>query len=92
MKDTQQDLLESLLNVFYMSAISIWGNDKDEPYAIGIKFKNCKKEIGYTIQNIPLKQFITTFVVNILFQRVGLAWIVENNENLNFDVQELCPS
>ena len=75
-----------------MFSISIGEIDKYEPDAIGIKWNNYKKEIGYTIQSIPFKKIITPFVVNILFQSIGLAWIVENTENLNFDVQELRPS
>ena len=59
-----------------MFAIRIWGNYKNEPGAIGIKCKNLRKEIGYTIQNVPFKKLITTFVVNLVFHHVGLAWIV----------------
>ena len=64
----------------------------DEPDSIGVKFKHLKKEIGYTIQNIPVKKVITSFVVKILLQHAGLAQIVENYKNLNFDSQELCTS
>ena len=59
----------------------------DEPDSIGVKFKHLKKEIGYTIQNIPFKKVITSFVVKILLQHAGLAQIVENYKNLNFDSQ-----
>ena len=75
-----------------MLVINIWENYKDEPNAIGIEWNNDKKEIGYTIQNIPFKNFVTPFVANIMFKNFGLLYIFENNKKLNFDVQELCTS
>ena len=75
-----------------MFAIRICKIDKDKLDAIWIWCNDQKKEIGYTIQNILFKKFTTPFVVNIVFQSVGLAWIVESKNNLNFDVRELCPS
>ena len=77
MKDTQLDLLESLLNIFYMFSIRIWGNYTDETDAIGIKSNKCKKGIGYTIQNITFNLFNTIFVVNTVFEDFWLAWIAE---------------
>ena len=74
-----------------MFSIRIWGNDRDEPDAIGIQCNNFKKENCYTIQNITVNKFITPFVVNIVFRHIVLSWIVERNDNLNFYVQELCP-
>ena len=38
--------------------------------------KICKKVIGYDTQK-KFKNVITPFVVKIVFQNVGLAWIVE---------------
>ena len=36
--------------------------------------------------------FITFFETNILFQRVGISWIIESNEELKFYVQEHFPN
>ena len=58
-----------------MLVINIWENYKDEPNAIGIEWNNDKKEIGYTIQNIPFKNFVTPFVANIVFKNFGLVYI-----------------
>ena len=48
------DLLEYLLNSFYMFGIWIWNEKNDEPDAIGIKWKKFKKVIGYDIK-IPIR-------------------------------------
>ena len=42
-KYPQPEILESLLNIFYMFAIIIWVNDGDEPDTIGIKCKDREK-------------------------------------------------
>ena len=90
MKDPIIDLIESLLNIFYMFGIRIWYDKNHETDEIGIKCKNCKKFIGYEIQNKPFNKVITLFVVKIVSQNIGHAWIVDYNDNLKCHAQEIC--
>ena len=77
MKYTQPELLESLLKVFYMFDIFIWEKDRDEPDAIGIKCKNCNRDIGYTIQNIPFKNSSLILLLKLCFRMLDLHGLLK---------------
>ena len=65
---------------------------EDVPYAVGIVCINRGKKIGCSLDNQTIKDYITPFVTNMLFQHFGLSWIFQSNKNLSFDFQQNCPS
>ena len=40
----------------------------------------------------PIEDFIAPFVSNIVFEHVGLTWIINTNQELNFYFQHPCTS
>ena len=52
---------------------------------MGIMCINCGKTIGFTLYNCPIEDFITVFVTNIVFQHVGLSWIIYFFNKFNFE-------
>ena len=92
--NSPEDHLKSLLKVFSMFMIRIWYDEtmynKNYPYAIGIKCINFGKTIVCLLDNKTVKNFITTFVTNMVFLHVGLSWIFQPNQKLNFDLQHHC--
>ena len=62
------------------------------PEAITRMGINCGKIIGCSLDNQKIEDFITTFVTYIVFQRIGLFWIIKSNKNLHFDFQNHCTS
>ena len=67
-------------------------DNKDVPEAVGIMYTNCEKNIGFLLDNQNIENFITPFVTNMVFQNIGLFWIIQSNKNLSFDFQKHCPS
>ena len=90
------DNLKSLLKVLPMFKINIiYDKTIDNEYVledVGIMFINCGKSIGCQLGNQNLELFITPFVTNIVFQNIGLFWIIKSNKDLNFDFQKQCTS
>ena len=39
------------------------------------------------IMNTAYQYIITTFVLNKMLQHVGMLWIIENNEQLQYDME-----
>ena len=67
--------LKTLLKLYSMFKIviiydEIIGN-KDVPEAVGIMYINCKKSVGFLLDNQMIENFITTFVTNMVFQNIG---------------------
>ena len=62
--------------------------NKDVTEAVGIMFINCVKIIGCFLENKNIENFITPFVVNMLFRNIGLFWIIQSNKNLSSDFQK----
>ena len=44
--------------------------------------------IDLDIMNITYQNIITTFVLNKMLNHVGMSWIIENNEELQYDIDE----
>ena len=65
------DYLQLLLKVLSMFKISIRYNETivqyNVPYYVVIMFINCGKTIGCSLENHPIKDFISTFVRNMVF-------------------------
>ena len=51
---------------------------------------NCGKSIGCLLDNQKIEDFITPFATNMVFQHIGLFWIIKSNKNLHFDSQKYC--
>ena len=64
-----------------MFKIRIWYEintvHKNFPYDMGINFIKCDKDVGFTLENQPVEYVITVFVANVVFQNVGLYWIIK---------------
>ena len=79
-----------------MFKINIWYDytiaTKNIPYYIGIKYSNFRRTIVLLLKNQTIENFITQFVTNMVLQHVGLYWIIQSNQNLNFDFQIHCIS
>ena len=89
-KDPKPELFESLLN-FHIFSISIWYNQNNQPDRIEIMWKITINKLVIILKQ-PFNKVITIFVVNIVFQHVRIAWIVEYKTNPMFYFQKLCPS
>ena len=63
---------------------------KDVPEAVGIMYINCGNGIGFLLKNQNIENFITPFVKNMIFQPVGLSWMIKSNQKLNFYIQLHC--
>ena len=75
------------IRIWYDNTIGI----EDVPEAFGIMFINSVNIIGCLLENQMIENFTTTFVKNIVFQNVGLSWIIQLNQDLNFYIQQHCP-
>ena len=77
-----------------MFKIRIWYDDnivnEDVPYYVVIICINCGKTIGCELDNQPIKYSIPNFVTNIVFQNIGLFWVIQSNQKSNFDLEEHC--
>ena len=84
--------LKYLFKAFSILNISIIYNDtianKYVQKAVGIMCINCGESIGFFLDNQIIENFITPFVTNIVFQNVGLSWIIQPNKNLNLGFQK----
>ena len=83
-------LLKQLLKVLCIFKISIWYDKYNVRYALGIKFINYNKIVGYELEDQTLKEVINVFVTDVVFQHVGISWIIESNEKLRFNFERLC--
>ena len=50
------------------------------PEAFGIIYINCEKSIGYLLEKQTVENFMTPFVTNMVFQRIGLSWFIQSNK------------
>ena len=72
---------QSLLKLFSMFKIKTRYDQsivyKHVTYAVGIIYTNVGKTIGCLLDNQTIENCITTFVKNMVFQYVGLSWIIQ---------------
>ena len=83
-------ILQSLLKSFSMFNISIQYDKNTVPYSLGIKCIQCNKVVGYELYNQTVKDIIAVFVTNVVFWNVGIYWIIESKEELNFCFEHHC--
>ena len=64
----------------------IW--DKNYREKIAIRCRNCGKEtmIDVDILDTTYQDIITTFVLNTMLHNVGMLWITEKHEHLQYDM------
>ena len=78
-----------------MFKIKCWWNKKEKYYikktvgTFAIRCRNCRKEtmIDLNILETDYQEIITTFVLNIMLHHVGMIWIIENHEDLEYDMK-----
>ena len=46
----------------------------------------------FLFDNQNIEDLITPFVSNMVFQHIGLFWIIQSNKNLSLDIQNIYPS
>ena len=59
---------------------------------IGISCSNCGKTTGLSLTNKNYKYMVTKFVLNSVSQHVGLSWIIETNQQLEYDIYKHNPN
>ena len=67
-------------------------DNEDVPEDVGIMCINCGKNVGCSLDNHKIEDYITNFVTNIVLQHIGLFWIIDSNKDLNFNFQNHCTS
>ena len=88
--------LKYLFKLFSVLNIRIIYDDtfdnKYVPESVGIICINCGKFIGCLLDNKNIEKSITSFVTNMVFQNIGLFWIIHSHKNLSFHFQNHFPS
>ena len=74
-------LFPSLLKVFAMFEFRLI-DYKDKFDSIVIRFINCKKSTGFFLRNSTFEEMITKFVLNAIFHRMGMSWIIRSNDEM----------
>ena len=73
--------LKLLLQLFSMFKIKIIYDktidNEDVPEGVGIMCINCGKVIVFLLDNKKIEDFIIPFVTNVVFQHIGLFWIIK---------------
>ena len=80
-----EEHLKSLLKVFLMFKINIIYDEtidnEDVPEDVVIMCINCGKSVGCLLCNQKIENFITPFVINMVFQNIGLFCVIHSNKN-----------
>ena len=91
--ENDKNLLLSLLKLFSMFKVKFWWSPreyeiKNTGVNIAISCSNCGKEtmIDVDMLNTTYQHIITTFVLNIMLQHVGMLWIIEIHKQLQYDM------
>ena len=78
------EIIQHLLKLFDMFNIRILYDKYNVPDSLGIKCIYCNKVPVYLLYNKIVKYAITFFVTNMVFQHVGIYWIIKSKEKLTF--------
>ena len=77
-----------------MFKIKCWWNTrgyeiKHTGVKVAIRWIDCGKEtiIDVDIMNTTYQDIITTFVLNTMLHHVGILWMIENHEQLQYDME-----
>ena len=89
------NLFPSLLKFFTMFKIKCWWNKKEKddpkqtPEKFAIRYTSYGKEtmIYLDILETYYQEIITYFVLNTMLHHVGMIWMIENHEDLKYDMK-----
>ena len=56
--------------------------------AIYIKRSNCRRITGLYLKDKTVQKMITQFVLNAVFHRVSLSWLISSNKHVKYDIEE----
>ena len=88
--ETQIKLLPSLLKVLTMFKMRLWyDNENFEENVMNnivIRCRNYGKTNVLVVKNTHYKDMVTNFLLNSVLHHVGLSWIIEKNQQLEFDI------
>ena len=48
--------------------------------------------IDCSLDNQMIENFMSDFVTDMVYQNVGLSWIIKSNQEITFEFQLHCPS
>ena len=93
--DSDKNLIPSLLKLFPMFKIGFWYNPREDEIKyiggkISIRCSYFEKEtiIDVDILDTTYQDIITILVLNTMLHRVGMLWIFETNEQLQYDMEK----
>ena len=69
-----------------MFSIRLWKKEKFHADMIGIKCNFFDITVTYKLKNEELNSVISPFVLRMVFQDVGLLWIIKYNKRLRFEM------
>ena len=93
---TQITLLHLLFKVFAMFNMRLWYDkencEENVVVNIAIRCRNCGKNgLSMKNKNTNYKDMITKFVLNTVLHHVGMSWIIENKQQLEYDIAKHNP-
>ena len=56
---------------------------------ITIRYSNCRKKTGLSVKNTDYKDTVTKFAMNSVLHHVGLSWIFETNQKLEYNIDKI---
>ena len=56
--------------------------------AIDINIRNCNKDTGLYLKDTTIEEMITKFVLNLIFHRVVMSWIILPNNEMLYEIEE----
>ena len=93
--DNDKNILTSMWKLFSMFKIECWWNPREDKIKhtgvkIAIICSNCgnKKLIDVDIMNNTYQYIITNFALNKTLHYVGMFWIIETHEKLQYDMDK----
>ena len=85
-------MLLSLLKMFAIFKMRLWYDkenlEKNVVENVSIMCRNCGKKTGLYLRNTNTnyKDMITKFVLNTVLHHVGMSWIIETIQQLEYDI------
>ena len=73
-----------------MFSRGLWDGNNLQAEEIGIKCKNCGRNLINQLQDEQLNSVIAPFFLRVVLQHVGLSWIIDINKHLKLDIEVQC--
>ena len=93
--DTNITLLPSFFKVFVMFKMCLWYDkeihEENLVNNIAIWFINSGKTTGLSVENTNYKDMINKFGCNSVLHHVFISWIIDKNEQLEYDIGKYNP-